>query len=521
MRVLGLSLVFLPLIVAAKTMPLHLVNDSGFEDEKVYLLIKALDPQTHEDCFMKLDLATGEGTCEAVVPNGNSQGYSYSFDQISHLSSLQIPQVISGRIYVSVGYPLSLHVNSADGKIIDTDGFKARDPNYYILHDKVEFSYNHLGTWFNPTAVDFFSLPLRVEQPGAATHIKAAGLSGSFQSVFNQLSDVVTENDTTLTQEWNKLFITFEDTTPMRFIAPGKAMVQNIPGTNPFDDEYLNNESSYGFNYIDNLWDYYKTNTLRINASELANPPVPYSYILTGQVDENDEFVFTTDEGEVVAVLDKPETSCQFFAGAACGANDSFDHVNNTEKAIVVRQLTSAFIVGLLPAPDGAIIDHDYFVANKGSYYSAPTNGQGPWYDLYGKALHSFGEDQPIYAFAYDDALVQDGTMHDPNVENISPVTITLNDMTGVKIPDPFTDETTYSVTVYVGKNSVVEYQGRAIESGETINNVSMPMPVEVNGIATNIYVKHPMVLPYFEGADGVVIDKTADNQATVIFPGR
>ncbi|MBA3239442.1 MAG: hypothetical protein H0T62_14020 [Parachlamydiaceae bacterium] len=521
--VLGALLCCSSSIMADKFFDVEFVNDSGFDDNDVYLIVKALEPKSGKDCFMQFDLEIGEGSCTIVSKGTSSLDYSY---KASQFKKLKIPMVNSGRIYVSVGMPMDLYVTSNDNKIIDSDGFKPRDPNYFTLHDKVEFSYNNLGTWINPTAVDYFSLPIRIEQPGAASHLKAAGIFESYKKVFEVLKGQVSKHDTTKFKIWKKLFVDYSDdqgnVTNLRFVAPGKAMIQGIPNTDPFDENFLNNASSYGFDYINAVWEFYQNNTLIIDASELRNFFALDNYHFSGKVVGN-EFVFTNATGTYTEKIQKPSHSTPFFAGAG----NEFDHANNTPKAIMVRQLTSAFEVGLLPAPDGTVLDKHYFEAQQaeGNYYKAnkilPKTAQGPWYDLYAKALHSFGEDQPIYAFAYDDALGQDGTLHDPNAHHIAPVTIRLGNMEGVKIPDPFTDFAKYRVEVLIGHLSQVEYNGRILKHGEILEDVSVPFIVKLNGHEANIYIKTPMVRPYFDGSDGIVVNSVSKGNATISFPGR
>lgn len=500
------------------------VNNSGFADKDVYFIVKALDPISKKDCFIKFDPVTGIGACQVVSEGTSSFDFSYTADQ---LKNIKIPMVDSGRIYFSIGMPMDLYVSKFDGKIIDSDGFKPRDPNYFTLHDKVEFTYNDLGTWINPTAVDYYSLPLRIEQPGASSHLKAAGVAESYAASFGFLKNIVGSHDLTSDKQWDKLFLKYMDDgqeTILRFVAPGKAMVKNMANTLPFDDKYLKDQSKYDFSYIDAVWAYYQNATLKIDASELSKFFALDDYLFTGHV-AGDEFIFTNATGTYTERVKKPTSSSPFFAGAG----DEFDHVNNTPKAIIVRQLTSAFEVGLLPAPDGTLIDKNYFDQQReaGNFYQPNAilaqTAQGPWYDLYAKAIHSFGEDQPIYAFAYDDALGQDGTLHAAVGKESSPppVTITLGDMSGVKIPNPYTDDTKYTVTVMIGHQSQVEYNGQLLKHLQVLHDVSIPFVVKLNGEVANIYIKTPMVRPYFHGSDGIMVEMTGETRATVNFPGR
>ena len=415
--------------------PILIKNESGIDDEHTFLLIKAekLDASgqtTGENCYMNFK-SDGYATCEI------SSALFNSFDATVRLSSLPedsqglrkvyLPQSASGRMYFSYKYPMDLTLDQKTNKIVDADGFMPKDSNYYTLYDKVEYTFNNLGTWMNPTAVDFFSLPIRITQSGSA-HYQTTGLGYSRGVIFNDLIQNVNNDNPNTSPEWNKLFLSFisdnNNETILRFISPGKAMINTIADTDPFDEYIFTNATKYGVNgqsYVDEIWDHYKTKTLNIDISELQQVG-PNTYC-RGQVNSSSlDFVFTCDNGETV-VLPKQTSSRPFFSGAV----GDFDATNNTPKAIIVREFSSASVVGLLPAPDGVVLNRQYFDANKHKYYLKNTSS-AQHYDLYAKALHSFGNDHPIYTFAYDDALAQDGTLHDPtpNGENPSTAVITL-----------------------------------------------------------------------------------------------
>lgn len=505
-------------LIAAAYFPVNIENQTNIaSDQNLYVVVKA--SISGKDCIMSFD-DNGKGQCEIISPDTPLNSYSYPLSKLTANEgkiTLYLPQVDSGRIYFSLNYPLDLHIDKKTNRIVDPDGFKPRDNNYYTLYDKVEFTFNKDGTWINPTAVDFFSIPITIEQKGAVSELNKAGLSKPRADILQQVKQQFTQYDMTTNHEWNHLFLSYDDTI-LRLISPGKAMIKGIPNTQPFDPDYLNNESRYGFSYIDNLWEYYKTHTLQIDCSEIAPFMKLDDYLFTGRV-ENDQFIFSNQSKTSTVAIAKPSLSRAFFAGAG----DSFDAENNTPKAIIVRQLTSAFEVGFLPAPDKTLINQEYFKTHKNHYYQNndlwPSVDQGPWYDLYSKALHSFNE--AIYTFAYDDALAQDGTLHDSNGNNPSPVTISLGDMSGTRIIDPYSDQNTYTVTPVIGDGSIVMYKGHQLQSNQAEQDVTIPMHVTVNGTEADIYISPQMVRPFFEAADGIVINKTSEKAATIIFPGK
>ncbi|VEG90118.1 beta-1,3-glucanase family protein [Legionella spiritensis] len=509
-------------------LPVEINNKTQKSDSDIYVIIKAMDITTEHDCFIDIDQNTGIGQCTPVTPGMNSESYSYPLSTLplsedSRKRLILVPKTASGRIYFSAGYPMDLFVTPDTRKILDPDGFKPRDSNYYTLYDKIEYSYNDGGSWVNPTAVDFFSLPIHIRQEGSTSDVTEAGFSEDRNEVINSVRTLIQEKDTTRNKIWDRLFITYSEsgqTELLRIVSPGKAMVENVADTKPFDLDYLSNESVYDFSYMDHLWQYYQTHTLLIDTSEIASHFSLDNYLFTGKV-TGEQFVFTNQTGSYRVVIDRPTHSTPFFAGSG----DSFDAANNTPKAIIIRQLTSAFDAGLLPAKSGTKIDRHYFQAMKANFYQKnpllPQLTQGPWYDLYSKALHHFDASQAIYTFAYDDALGQDGTLHDPNAGNISPVQITLGSLENTLIPNPYEDTGTYTVTPVLGFGTTVKYNGAILQNNVPLRNVKIPFHVTINGQDAYLYFKKPVIRPYFDGADGIAIHKTSDRDVEVVFPGK
>ena len=262
----------------------------------------------------------------------------------------------------------------------------------------------------------------------------------------------------------------------------------------------------FGLNYIDYVWDYYICKGIKVDCSELKGdkdfmPKLNNGYIFEGDV-ESDKFIFSNQGNETSVVISKPG-SISFFAGA----QGNFDFPNHSVGAIIVRALTSAFDAGLLPSEDDALLNLEYFKSKKREFYKQNSNIEdnkgGPWYDVYSKAFHSF-EGQPVYTFAYDDALGQDGTLHNPNKDAIGKVTVKVGDLSGLNIPNPYEDSLKYTVAVNLGKNGNeayynLVYNGEIIVPGSktTLKDVSSPLKVKFNGVDQEIYLKHHMVKPY------------------------
>ncbi|WHA05413.1 beta-1,3-glucanase family protein [Candidatus Bandiella numerosa] len=298
--------------------PIEFINNAKITDnDSTYIIVKATNADDKQ-CLVKIE--SNVGVCEAVTAQTDSVSYSYKLSALTKNSAgnpeFNLTQMKSGRIYVSLKYPLKLHIDSSNPNkmaIIDPDGFKTRDSNYYTVYDKFEFTFNEDGLWINPTSVDFFSIPIKLSLP-TSPDLKSSGFSDKrsdiLASVWKEFSQSVSSN------EWNKLFLNFDSGTTLRAMAPGKAMRDTGPGSNPtFASDYLAN-NKFGLNYIDKVWDYYKTNTIKVDCSELAgdkdfNPKLK-DYVFTGQI-KNDEFTFSNSRNESILSIAKPE-SISFFA---------------------------------------------------------------------------------------------------------------------------------------------------------------------------------------------------------------
>lgn len=512
-------------------LPITFNNSSQtLSNAQVYVLIKGINPSTNKDCYVNFDSSTGVGACVDVTTGTSSYTYSFPLSQFSQTSNgnvVYLPQVNSGRIYLSLAYPLDLLVDSASHRILDPDALNTNDSNFYILYDKIEFTYVVPGNPevdLNPTAVDFFCLPLYL-QLVTNSGVQSSGFNQNRANMIANIKTIFSQNDKTPNKIWNKLIIPFKDPSTqaeiaqLRIASTGKAMT-----TAPvlFDPMYLSNSAAYGFNWIQNVWTtYYQSHTLNIDATELSPPN---NQIFTGHVNGANQFVFTGANGSPTVTINLPSSSYPFFGAAG----DSFNTSNNTPQAIIVRDLTSAAITGLLPTSSSNILNSSFFASQRSNFYTnnplLPAAGQntGPWYDLYSKALHSFNSN--IYTFAYDDLLGTSGTVA-ANMSDSPSVVISLGDLTGTTIPDPFTDTTLYNITVNFSPSNPIYYQGQPLQNNQTLTNITMPFTVQLLGSdkqthSAHIYVKYPQVRPTYPGATGIIVNKTGANSATIVFPG-
>lgn len=496
-------------------------NVSGRPDSEVNVLLFGELVTSGGQRYLK---ATNEQGYVALIPEETldnttlSTTYSYSLttfpfyyqtpeDKTNDILTrfFYVSPMISVRCYVSIKYQMFLAVDVSDpsnGKIIDPSPFNIHDPNYFTVYDKVEYSltnpveYPAADLYINPTAVDFFSIPLSIHMANKSPGVDSldnSGLTSPRSVILNgckHVFDSTASNLHNTKAQWDRLFLDFNGTLTgqpnmiLRLVSPSLATAPNASGANPnhtFDNSYLTS-STYGVNFTNATWLFYKIgsphNKLQIDATEL-NPTSDYpdNYLYLGLsveipgIPPTFPFIFENFNNSITINMNEPTTSNPYFAGAGLLSNEA----NGTPNAIIVRQFTAAFSVGFLgeysfptsatsEQPSFEFMDLAFFKAHKSEFYTRTWtdidgNVLGPFYDLYAKALHSFGD--PIYAFAYDDALGQDGTLTGNTQQNpnggFSTPTITINGV-DTTIPDVYNDSTEYTVHFSMADNNPVEY---------------------------------------------------------------
>lgn len=230
----------------------------------------------------------------------------------------------------------------------------------------------------------------------------------------------------------------------LRIVSTGKAIAAS---PSIFDQNYLDNVTSYGYSYISDIWtgtnSYYrptanggKGNTLNLSVG--VTSPMTATYTYTGSVQTDNTFKFTSSDGGPDVVFPAPTTSAtpvppgttsynifsaqEFFTtGPAAGgtANDA-----------VSKLVQEAIIAGLVPTTDQLSLS--YLTSKQPVFYTINPNlsfqGQktGPWYDLYSQALHSLGS---IYTFGFDEPLWPQTLIGGPFEDSSTYIGITIGNV--------------------------------------------------------------------------------------------
>lgn len=330
---------------AAGSLPLTIVNNSGsFDNASVHVYV--VGNQDGQQVRV-----TQDGTLAPIslADNGADGFTDYALTLSgSGETRLSLPHM-SGRIYVSLGEKLKFKA-VADGNgnaaLQYPAGWVTSDPNYAVLHDCAEFTYNSAGMFCNTTMVDMFSVPMSIRLNGAKEQTTGTVRDGGRAAAFTAVKSI-------------------EDFAPLvvddvRIIAPGHGLDAGL-----FAKDYF-------APYIDEVWSTYTGKDLTVTTNAGA---------FTGRV-RADKFTF---DGPAAVSFSEPSTRDVLF----CDGNLAAPNDGTT---------------GPVAAVLGAGFNRSTLLSNP----AQPTTSAADFYrtDLtnhYAKAVHAATEDGKAYGFAFDD----------------------------------------------------------------------------------------------------------------------
>ncbi|WP_405410619.1 beta-1,3-glucanase family protein [Streptomyces decoyicus] len=341
---------------AAAGMPLHLVNHSGeYANSSVWIYIVGNDgtQQVH---------VTPEGELRpvALADNGPDGFTDYAIPLAAGgTTTLQLPHM-SGRIYTALGGKLKFKaVQDGNGKaaLAYPAGWVSGDPNYDVLHDCAEFTYNSGGMYCNTTMVDMFSVPLAIKLTGAREQTTGTLKDGARAKIFS---------DVRAADGFERLVIDDK-----RVIAPGHGLDSGL-----FAKDYFAPA-------VDEAWSAYAGKDLTVTTD---------AGTFTGRV-SGGKLTFT---GPKTISFDKPSTRDVLFCdGTLAAPNDG--------------------TLGPVAAVLGAALNRSILT----SQAHQPTTDPAAFYQQrltnhYARAMHAATQDGKAYGFAFDDvagfaSYIEDG----------------------------------------------------------------------------------------------------------------
>ncbi|RBM04810.1 beta-1,3-glucanase family protein [Streptomyces sp. PT12] len=341
---------------AAQGLPLTVVNSTGqFDNASIHLYIVGNDGQRQVR-------VTPEGELLPVsIDDNGPDGYTdYAIPlSASGDTTLTLPHM-SGRIYAALGGKLSfraLQDGNGNPALAYPAGWVSSDPNYPVLHDCAEFTYNASGMFCNTTMVDMFSVPMSIHLTGNGDQTAGLLRDGARDRIFSALAG----NDTFAP-------LVVDET---RIIAPGHGLDAGL-----FPDDYF-------APYVDRVWSHLASNDMVVTTNAGA---------FTGRV-SGEQLSFT---GPGTVSFDRPPTRDVLFCDGTLAAPN--DGILGPVAAVLAAALnrTTALSHRDQPATDPAAF-----------YQEEPAHH-------YARILHEESVDGRAYGFAFDDvagfaSYIEDG----------------------------------------------------------------------------------------------------------------
>lgn len=346
-------------------------TNGAYSDDQIYWCILGFDPKDGKLCYVDKDGTLVPATTELDTISKGDRKCADIYYTLSEKNYVYMPDIVSGRIYVSYGSPVYVTINSdANGNIgfAGPDLNNPTDPNQDVYFEFIEFTITNGEYWGNTTRVDFFSFPVVsrligedgfISTPGDAdVYDKTVGDIGTRDEIFAAFEKEVPTEFQTLIQA------------PYRIMAPCKATF-NEGGS------YAN----YFDAYIDRIWEKYRNEDLVFTCQ---------AGTFTGRT-SGDSIIFSKDGGESNLVVNRPTTQDVLEGKGTLAAGTDMEKV-------VEAQLCAAINRGVALTPEK-------WSDSSAFYQSEPAN-------FYSGFFHDHSVDGLAYGFCYDDVFDYSTLLH-------------------------------------------------------------------------------------------------------------
>jgi hypothetical protein len=336
-------------VFAATSMPMTVVNNSVlYPNSAIYMYIVGTNLSTGQQSYVT---ANGTLTPVSIGLNG-PDGYADLSIPLaaSGNTTINMPNM-SGRVYFSINQKLKFKVVvDVNGKaaLQYPAGWVSTDPNYPILHDCIEFTFNNSGMFCNTTMVDMFSIPLAIKLVGAKNQTAGTLIAGGRDKIFNSIAAL-------------PQFAPLVVGNKLRVLAPGHGLDAGLFPANYYDA------------YINDVWTKYATTNLTVQTN---------AGLFTGRV-TNGQLLF--DKG--VKPIGKPSTRDVLYCdGSLAAPNDG------------------------LTGPVAAIVGAAFNRSTLRDFPAQPTTNAAQFYQQsisnhYSRVMHENTVDNKAYGFAFDDVV--------------------------------------------------------------------------------------------------------------------
>lgn len=376
------------------TLKFKLVNRSGSNNAYAYITGQAIDNNNALFLLQSDGKTAYYPTSPSTTLFALAQDCAIPLGPSGGKKTITIPHIAGGRLWFVCGGKLTFYLNPGPA-LVEPSPSNPSDPNYNLVWDFCEFTWNSAQLYVNITFVDFVSLPIALSLKTTTGETKS--VTGLPAHGLNAVCRALEAQNAKDNAGWDKLIIT-NNGRNLRAVSPNIGIILN---SGLF--------SNYYDPYVAQVWSKYAHTTLTVDTQGSAGN-------LTAKV-SNNNLTFS----ETIS-YSQPSTADIFSnsSGAFAVSGDS------TKDAITAR-LAAAFNRSTLlidpNQPDGEQV---------ATYYqNAVTNH-------YARICHETTLGGRGYAFPYDDVAPSNGADQSGSVFDSSPklLKVTLGGMSSTSRSD-------------------------------------------------------------------------------------
>jgi len=354
-------------------MTCQFVNNTGgqYSNSQIYVLCYGQNSSSQMCCLDQ------NGNMVPLAAGQNLSSFSYP---LSSFSGFQFPPaMISCRLYVSLGSPLSMNINPGTPVGVAAPNINnPTDPNINTVFDWIEFNLQNSTIFCNTTQVDMFGIPMVMTlydnaSGGGYTVNGTVGITETASAIMSEFVAGVPSQ-----------FQNLE--TPVRIVAP----VHGSFGSGGANATYL-------FSYIAGVWSEYTTTPCVIQMGGKT---------YTGTVNAGNQLAFTTPGDSNTYLVNYP--SDQDVWGGAGTMAETTDPGNGQ-----ITSVELALEAIICASFHRHVMDNTTNINNPSAYYQAAP------YDYYAQFWHIHSINGMAYGFCYDDVNTQSSTMVSTNPRGI------------------------------------------------------------------------------------------------------
>ena len=353
-------------------------TDGVWSDDQIYVEVLALDPANStlswvEPNGTKVPASAADNDASNHLTHNGTNYPNYAFT-LAQSKLLLLPQLYSGRIYISYGAPMYMTtIGSGTGAgYAGPNAQNTSDPNNGTHYDWYEFTYNGSGLFINTTQVNQFGLPLTLDVYGN-------------NRTFHQQTGI-TETISQIDQAWAAELPGLFTATPIsdyRILSPAETNF----GAGQANGNYFDA-------YVSQIWTYYATTSLTVTLGARTFSGTTSGGVFTFHEVNTGNGAF---QGGTDYVIGYPSTQQVLVCNGVFATGDANNTDRNAVELAIEAQLCAAI---------------NRHVATNVSQWNTPSAYyQAAPANFYAAFWHRHSVNNLSYGFSYDDVNGQSSTI--------------------------------------------------------------------------------------------------------------